>query len=74
MKNKIALALVATLTLAVVGGTLWPQPRQHRGPNALRMKAGKEVDMSGTFDWFGKKSHPSYRGITDAQFKSRMPL
>ena len=38
------------------------------------MKTGKEVDMGGTFDWFGEESHPSYRGITDAQFKNRMLL
>ena len=38
------------------------------------MKTGKEVDMGGTFDWFGEESHPGYRGITDAQFKNRMLL
>ena len=38
------------------------------------MKTGKEVDMGGTFDWFGEESHPSYRGITEAQFKNRMLL
>ena len=38
------------------------------------MKTGKEVDMGGTFDWFGIESHPSYRGITEAQFKNRMLL
>ena len=26
------------------------------------MKTGKEVDMGGTFDWFGKESHPSWCG------------
>ena len=38
------------------------------------MKTGKEVDMGGTFDWFGKESHPSYRGITDEQFANRQLL
>ena len=38
------------------------------------MRTGKEVDMGGTFDWFGEESHPSYRGITDTQFKNRMLL
>ena len=38
------------------------------------MKTGKEVDMGGTFDWFGEESHPSYRGISAAQFKNRMLL
>ena len=26
------------------------------------MKSGKEVDMGGTFDWFGVESHPDYGG------------
>ena len=38
------------------------------------MKTGKEVDMGGTFDWFGEESHPDYRGISAAQFKNRMLL
>ena len=38
------------------------------------MKTGKEVDMGGTFDWFGKESHPSYKGITKEQFSNRMLL
>ena len=38
------------------------------------MKTGKEVDMGGTFDWFGKESHPDWRGVTDAQFANRMLL
>ena len=38
------------------------------------MKSGKEVDMGGTFDWFGKESHPDWRGVTDRQFANRMLL
>ena len=38
------------------------------------MTTGKEVDMGGTFDWFGEESHPDYRGISAAQFKNRMLL
>lgn len=38
------------------------------------MNTEKEVDMGGTFDWFGEESHPDYRGITDAQFANRMIL
>ena len=37
-------------------------------------RTGKEVDMGGTFDWFGKESHPSYSGITKEQFANRMLL
>ncbi len=38
------------------------------------MKAGKEVDMGGTFDWFGKESHPDYKGVTKEQYANRMLL
>ena len=36
------------------------------------MKTGKEVDMGGTFDWFGEESHPDYKGkLTKTQLKNR---
>ena len=38
------------------------------------MKTGKEVDMGGTFDYFGELSHPDYKKITKAQYKNRMIL
>ena len=38
------------------------------------MAAGKEADMGGPFDYFGELSHPDYRGITEAQYASRMLL
>ena len=38
------------------------------------MKTGKEVDMGGTFDWFGEESHPDFKGITERQFANRMLL
>ena len=38
------------------------------------MTTGKEVDMGGTFDWFGRESHPEYKGITEVQFANRMLL
>ena len=38
------------------------------------MATGKEVDMGGTFDYFGELSHPDYRGITDEQYQNRMIL
>lgn len=37
-------------------------------------KTGKEVDMGGTFDYFGEKSHPDYKNITPEQFKNRLIL
>ena len=38
------------------------------------MSAGKEVDMGGTFDYFGERSHPDYRDITEEQYNNRMIL
>ena len=51
------------------------------------MKTGKDVDMGGTFDWFGPESHPDYcgdpetlefkeqpGGLTSEQFYNRMVL
>ena len=38
------------------------------------MTTEKEVDMGGTFDWFGEESHPDYSGITPEQFANRMIL
>ncbi|MBQ9042186.1 MAG: M15 family metallopeptidase [Eggerthellaceae bacterium] len=38
------------------------------------MATEKEVDMGGTFDYFGELSHPDYTGITDEQYANRMVL
>ena len=38
------------------------------------MKLEKEVDMGGTFDYFGELSHPDYTGITEEQYANRMLL
>lgn len=38
------------------------------------MNTEKEVDMGGTFDYFGVESHPDYKGITDEQYNNRMIL
>ena len=38
------------------------------------MTTEKEVDMGGTFDWFGEESHPDYTAITEQQFTNRMIL
>ena len=38
------------------------------------MKTEKEVDMGGTFDWFGEESHPDFQGVTEAQLANRMLL
>ena len=38
------------------------------------MNTEREVDMGGTFDFFGEKSHPDYRNITEEQYNMRMLL
>ena len=38
------------------------------------MKTEKEADMGGTFDYFGKRSHPDFKGVTKKQFQNRMLL
>ena len=38
------------------------------------MTTGKEVDMGGAFDYFGKRSHPDYSGVTPEQRANRMLL
>ena len=38
------------------------------------MNTEKEVDMGGTFDYFGVESHPDYKGITNEQYNNRMIL
>ena len=38
------------------------------------MTTEKEVDMGGTFDYFGELSHPDYTEITEEQYANRMIL
>ena len=38
------------------------------------METEKELDMGGTFDYFGELSHPDYKDITDEQYDHRMIL
>ena len=38
------------------------------------MKTEKEVDMGGTFDYFGELSHLDYKNITEEQYNNRMIL
>ena len=40
----------------------------------LDMQTGKEVDMGGPFDFFGERSHPDFKGVTDEQYQNRMFL
>ena len=38
------------------------------------MDTGKELDMGGTFDWFGPRSHPNFTGLTEEQAANRKLL
>lgn len=38
------------------------------------MKNGCDLDMGGTFDYFGILSHPYYQGVTQQQYNNRMYL
>lgn len=38
------------------------------------MNTEKELDMGGTFDYFGELSHPDYKQITAEQYENRMIL
>ena len=38
------------------------------------MNTEKELDMGGTFDYFGELSHPDYTDITEKQYANRMIL
>ena len=38
------------------------------------MSTQKEVDMGGTFDFFGERSHPDFDGVTKEQFDARLML
>lgn len=38
------------------------------------LTTGEEVDMGGSFDYFGTLSHPDYSGISSEQYENRMTL
>ena len=38
------------------------------------MATQQDLDMGGTFDFFGERSHPDYAGVTAAQHANRMRL
>lgn len=38
------------------------------------MNTEREVDMGGTFDWFGEESYPTYTNLTDEQLALRQTL
>jgi len=51
----------------------------HRGGSTVDLsivdiKTNRELDMGSSYDFFGEKSHPFYKKITDKQMKNRMLL
>ena len=40
----------------------------------FEMTTQRDMDMGGTFDFFGEKSHPDYTGISETQHANRMLL
>ena len=38
------------------------------------MASQRDLDTGGTFDFFGERSHPDFRGVTETQFVNRMLL
>ena len=40
----------------------------------VNLETGEDVDMGGTFDYFGMRSHPDYKRITKEQYENRMLL
>ena len=38
------------------------------------MATQQDLDMGGTFDYLGERSHPDYAGVTEAQHRNRMLL
>ena len=40
----------------------------------VNAQTGEELDMGGSFDYFDESSHPSFGGVTEAQYQNRMLL
>ena len=38
------------------------------------MASQRDLDMGGTFDFFGERSHPDYAGVSESQHENRMLL
>ena len=40
----------------------------------IDMRTQKELDMGGPFDFFGERSHPGFKDVTETQYANRMLL
>ena len=65
-------------SVLIPGGYIAEHSGHSRGSTAdltlFDMQTQKELDMGGTFDFFGELSHPDYTGITETQYANRMLL
>ncbi len=64
--------------LLIPGGYIAGHSGHSRGSTVdltlFDMRAQKDLDMGGPFDFFGELSHPDCRGITEEQYANRMIL
>ena len=64
--------------LLIPGGYIAEHSGHSRGSTVdltlFDMRAQKDLDMGGPFDFFGELSHPDCRGITEEQYANRMIL
>lgn len=65
-------------TLLIPQGYIAERSGHSRGSTVdltlFSMHTEKEVDMGGSFDYFGERSHSDYTGITEEQFANRLRL
>lgn len=40
----------------------------------FNVNTNEDLDVGGTFDYFGELSHPGYKGVSDVQYENRMFL
>ena len=40
----------------------------------FNVNANEDLDVGGTFDYFGELSHPGFKGVSDVQYENRMFL
>ena len=62
----------------IPGGYIAARSAHSRGSTVdltlFDMRTQKDLDMGGPFDFFGERSHPGYRGLTEEQHANRMLL
>ena len=63
---------------AIPGGYIAEHSGHTRGSTVdltlFDMASQRDLDMGGTFDFFGERSHPDYAGVSGVQHENRMLL